>query len=381
MTVALAFATALALTWLATPIAVRVALRTGFLDRPAGYKGHERVTPYLGGAAIMAGGLVAALAFGGAGGGRWVLLAAAGGLWVLGTVDDRLNLSPLLRVLVEVAVASALSLSGHGWGLDSETLDLLLTIAWVVGVVNAVNLMDNMDGTGATVAGTSALGAGALALILGDSGLAVLCLAVAGACAGFLPHNLARPARIFMGDGGSMPLGLLVAGVAMEAAANTSLGGGAVITGGLLLGLALLDTTLVTISRHIGARPLMTGGRDHLTHRLRTRLGSPRAVAAFLGGTQLLLCASAIVLERIGSGAVMTAGALGLVVAAIVIARLNRWPWFDRRTGPRLGPEFRRAPGEILLGRPVAAPPEHVAATTAAAGPAVLGAAEPSQAA
>jgi UDP-GlcNAc:undecaprenyl-phosphate GlcNAc-1-phosphate transferase len=300
----------------------------------------------------MAGVLVAAIALGGAGHGRWVLVAGAALLWMLGTADDRLNLSPLARVIVEAAVAGALFATGNGWHLHAgAVVDLLMTIGWVVAVVNAVNLMDNMDGTSATVAGTSALGAGGLALVGSDTSLAVLCFAVAGACAGFLPRNLARPSRIFMGDGGSMPLGLLVAGVAMAASAHGAVGAGAVVIGALILGLALLDTTLVTFSRRVGGRPLLLGARDHLTHRLRTKLGTPRAVAAFLGATQLLLCGGAIVLGQIGLGAVLSAGILAAVLAAVTIVRLNRWPWFDRRNGPRLGIEHRR-PQKKLLGRP-----------------------------
>lgn len=352
MTVALAFAVALVATWGITPLAIRVARSTGFLDKPAGYKGHAAPTPYLGGSAIMAGVLVAAVALGGAAHGRWVLIAGAVALWALGTADDKLNLSPLTRVVAEVVVAGALFATGNGWHVGADVFNLLLTIAWVVAVVNAVNLMDNMDGTSATVAGTSALGAGALALISHDTGLAVLCLAVGGACAGFLPRNLARPSRIFMGDGGSMPLGLLVAGVAMAASTHSSAGAGAgaIIIGGMLLGLALLDTTLVTFSRRVGGRPLLTGARDHLTHRLRTKLGTPRAVAAFLGGTQMLLCLGAIALQQLGFGAVLSAGMLTVALGAITIIRLNRWPWFDRRTGPRLGIEHRR-PQRDLLGR------------------------------
>jgi UDP-GlcNAc:undecaprenyl-phosphate GlcNAc-1-phosphate transferase len=351
MTLVLAFSLAFAATWAVTPLAIRVALATGFIDRPAGYKGHDAPTPYLGGSAIMVGVLVTAVALGGAGHGRWVLLAGAAVLWMLGTADDRLNLSPLTRVIAEAAVAGALFATGNGWHVSAGIVDLLLTVGWVIAVVNAVNLMDNMDGTSATVAGTSALGAGGLALVGGDSSLAVLCLAVGGACAGFLPRNLARPSRIFMGDGGSMPLGLLVAGVAMAASAHAAVGAGAVVIGVLLLGLALLDTTLVTFSRRVGGRPLLTGARDHLTHRLRTKLGTSRAVAAFLGGTQLLLCGGAIVLGQIGLGAVLSAGILATILAGVTIVRLNRWPWFDRRRGPRLGIEHRR-PQKDLLGRP-----------------------------
>ncbi len=342
LTLALALLTAAAVTFAATPLAAKLAHVTGFLDDPVGYKGHSRPTPYLGGSAIIAGILVAVVAFGGAGHGRWPLLAGAVVLWVVGTIDDRVSLSPFVRLGIEILVAGGLFSAGLGWGIDPPAVDLLLTVAWVVGVVNAVNLMDNMDGAAATVAGVSALGAGVLALVAGNAALAVLCVAVAGACAGFLPRNLARPARIFMGDGGSMPLGFLVAGLAMISSVHAQLGTGGLVVATMILGLAVLDTTLVTFSRRVGGRPVLQGGRDHLTHRLRTRLDSPQAVAAFLGGTQLLLCGAAIGVERIGTPAVVTGGVFVAMLATFTIVRLNRWPWFDRRTGPRLGPEFRR---------------------------------------
>jgi UDP-GlcNAc:undecaprenyl-phosphate/decaprenyl-phosphate GlcNAc-1-phosphate transferase len=331
LSIPLAGLVAAAVTFLVTPLAIKLARRTGFMDKPAGYKGHGNPTPYLGGSAIMVGVLAAAFALGGVGSRYAVLLACVILMWAVGTADDRLNLSPHLRLVLEVAIGVTLSATGHGWhALGIGPLDGLLTVAWVVGIVNAVNLMDNMDGAAATVVGMSAAGTGVLAIVAaGRPELGILCFAAAGGCAGFLPRNLSRPSRIFMGDGGSMPLGLLAAGTSMQVASAGDLGVAGVLEAALIVGLAILDTSLVMVSRRRGGRPLMTGGRDHLTHRLRTQVETPQAVAASLALAQLALCSLAIVAGLVGAGAILGMTALVLSIGAWSIARLERHPWFD----------------------------------------------------
>ncbi|MEY2517139.1 MAG: UDP-GlcNAc:undecaprenyl-phosphate/decaprenyl-phosphate GlcNAc-phosphate transferase [bacterium] len=329
---ATAFAVAALSTFALTPVAIRVALRTGFLDRPVGYKGHARPTPYLGGLALAGGVTIAAVAAG-ATPAYAVLLCCALGLGALGTLDDRLNLSPLTRVVAEVAVALVLWGTGHGWDvLGSGVADALLTVLWVVGVVNAFNLMDNMNGTAATCAGVSALGTAGLALDGGDTALAALCLAAAGACAAFLPFNLARHSRIFMGDGGSMLLGTIVAGAAMSAASSITSGPAAVVCAALVVGLVILDTTLVSVSRRRAGRALLSGGRDHLSHRLLMRLRSPHRVALVLAAAQAALCAAAVAFAELGTGWLWAAGALAVAGCAWAIVWLES-PAFD---GPNL---------------------------------------------
>src|SRR3954447_1430549 len=354
LSIPLAFLVAALATWAATPLAIRVARATGFLDKPAGYKGHGNPTPYLGGSAIMIGLLVAAVAYEGVSMRLGVLGACAVVLWVVGTVDDKRNISPLLRLGLEIALAVVLYATGNGWSaLGIGPLDLLLTIVWVVGIVNAVNLMDNMDGAAASVVGISAAGTGALAIVAGDPTLAALCLGLAGACAGFLPRNLARPSRIFMGDGGSMPLGLLIAGASMKVASAGGLGAAGVLEAALILGLVILDTTLVVVSRRRGGRPLMTGGRDHLTHRLRTRLESPRRVAWSLAVGQLALCAATIGVAQAGIGGMLGFAAVAMGAAAFAIRRLERQPCLDAPAASVLvdethAAELRRRPTRFL---------------------------------
>src|SRR5436309_12595273 len=114
LSIPLGFLVAAVVTWAVTPLAIRVAFATGFLDKPAGYKGHGNPTPYLGGSAIMVGVLVVAFAFGGGTGRYAVLIACVIVMWVVGTADDRLNLSPHLRLVLEVAIGATLSATGHG---------------------------------------------------------------------------------------------------------------------------------------------------------------------------------------------------------------------------------------------------------------------------
>ena len=306
-------------TYLLTPLAIRLAVRTRFFDQPAGYKGHKRPTPYLGGTAMFVG-LLTGIAAGGLHRHYVAIVLCAVVVWVMGTVDDKTSLPILFRVGVEVAIGVALALAGLGWHVFHQAgADGVLTVVWVVGVMNAFNLMDNMDGAAATTAAASAIGAAAIALLSDQRGPATLCLATAGACAGFLPFNLSKPARIFMGDGGSLTLGVLVAALAMTSVTREYLGPKGVVIGALLVGLVIFDTALVTVSRSRGGRSVLSGGRDHTTHRLVRSLGSPARVAMTLAGTQLALCAATIGVAQAGGGWVLISGAVAIAFGLIIL--------------------------------------------------------------
>ncbi len=221
----LTFVAAAALTVATVPAAIAIAGRTGFLDHPAGYKAHAAPTPYLGGLAVLVAWLAAALAFDG-GHGYGSLLVGTVGLAAVGTIDDRHNLSPLLRVALEVAAAWLLWDAGIHWSVfGAGALDFALSAFWVVAIVNALNLMDNLDGAAASVGGVCSLGVGVLAQVGGDRALAVLAFGLAAALLGFLRHNLARPSRIFLGDGGSMAIGFFLAAGLMAAPTGGLRGG------------------------------------------------------------------------------------------------------------------------------------------------------------
>ncbi len=324
----LAFALALGAAFAATPIAIAVAERTGFHDKPVGYKGHRTPTPYLGGAAVVAAFLLAGLIAGGELARLSPIVVCAFGMWCLGTLDDRIALSPSVRVTAGFAAASALWTFGLGWSVfDAAVPDLILTNLWVVGLANAFNLMDNMDGAAATVGAVTSMATAVLALIAGDVALAIICVGMSGACLGFLPYNLAGPARIFLGDGGSLPIGFVVAAGIMALPDQGDLGWTRLLAAVILAGLPVVDTALVFISRRRAGIALLTGGRDHMTHRLASRLRCPRRVALALGCAQALFGAVAIGVVQLGEGLVVSAWATWFVAAtgAVVLLETARW--------------------------------------------------------
>lgn len=312
------------LAYVATPIAIQAARRTAFYDLPRGYKGHAKPTPYLGGTAVMAAFALAILIGAGDLSRTLPLVCGAAVLLVLGTIDDRRTVSPQLRVVVEFAIGALFAIDGLGWKLGSGPLvDAVVMGVWVVGVVNAFNLFDNMDGQASTMAVVVAAGAAALALISGDVWVAAASAALCGACLGFLPHNLSSPARIFLGDGGSMPIGFAVAVLVANAARHAEPSSLSLLVGFLLVGIPALDTTLVVVSRTRRGISVLTGGRDHLTHRTRRRMGTPRRVAFVLGGSQAVLSTVVILGSQASSSLLVYVVLTFVVLAAAAIVALE----------------------------------------------------------
>jgi UDP-GlcNAc:undecaprenyl-phosphate GlcNAc-1-phosphate transferase len=327
---ALAFVTVLA----ATPVAIRVANRLWFYDQPSGYKVHSCATPYLGGAAVVAGLSLAALVFIGGDARLLAILAGAGLLLAVGTVDDRRTVRPSIRILATSGAAALLSASGGGWSVfGNDAANLALTIVWVIGIVNAFNLMDNMDGAAPTIAAVSGAGVATLAVINDDPMVAALALALVGACVGFLKYNLASPARIFLGDGGSMPIGFVLAAAVMGLPEMNVSGVWTLIPAPLLVGLAIFDTTLVIVSRSRRRVRIYSGARDHVTHRLLPLLRSPRAVVIVLALVQTILCSLAIAAAELGT----TADVL-LAVSCVSIGGVALWAFENERLIRRSAP-------------------------------------------
>jgi UDP-GlcNAc:undecaprenyl-phosphate GlcNAc-1-phosphate transferase len=346
-----AFALSLIVVLAVTPLAIRIADRTGFHDQPVGYKGHSKPTPYLGGAAVFTGYLLAAVLTGAAGSRLGWILVFAIFLWAVGTIDDRVTVAPLLRVIAEAGAAAGLFAADLGWSITGNDLaDLAITVVWVVALSNAFNLMDNMDGAACTVALFSSAGTAVIALVLGDEMLAALAIALSGACLGFLRYNLAGPARIFLGDGGSMPIGFVVSATIMALPLDNDVRWQRLAIGVLLAGLPLLDTSLVILSRRRAGISLLQGGRDHLTHRLRRHLPSARAVAVALGTVQAALCAGALWLSQHDETSTTLAWAFLLVAGAATLALMETQAW---------APE--RPPAEDMAEAPGAPAPEPAA--------------------
>ncbi|HXF53333.1 MAG TPA: hypothetical protein VNK52_04340 [Hyphomicrobiaceae bacterium] len=252
---------------LLTRVTRALARRYGLVAPPRSDRWHTRPTALLGGVAIWTAFMAAGLATG-AFAGLWPLVGIAAYLFVVGLVDDLAGTRPAAKLTLQLIGGAALAAFGYRLGLfESLTLDLLVTIFWIVAITNAFNLLDNMDGLAAGVALLA--GAALLALALRDGAPSVLLLAAfCGALAGFLVYNF-NPASIFMGDSGSLFIGCLLAGVSLVRPAHPESHLLSILAGPVLLLLVpILDTAFVAVCRVLAGRPISAGGRDHTSHRL-----------------------------------------------------------------------------------------------------------------
>jgi UDP-GlcNAc:undecaprenyl-phosphate GlcNAc-1-phosphate transferase len=323
--VAKPFLLALGLSLALVPLCRLLALRAGRVAHPRSDRWHRRPVALLGGVAIGTSLFVGAVVF------RLVgqvpvLLGCALLIFVTGLVDDLVRLKPATKLIVQIALASALLFFDYrlNW-VESVTLDSLLTLVWVVGMTNAFNLLDNMDGL---CAGVALIVGAALVIDLlpGSTGPAfadVLYLALLlGATGGFLVYNI-NPASIFMGDSGAMLLGFSFAAVTLS---STHEGAGrsdvlSIVAAPLLvLMIPIFDTTLVTVSRIVSGRSAARGGRDHSSHRLvAIGLSERRAVAvlwllAAVGG------GLGIALDRFHASYSALAAAFTFIVGMVLFA-------------------------------------------------------------
>ncbi len=262
-----AFVLALAL----TPLVRAAALRAGAVAAPKSDRWHRKPTAMLGGVAIFAAVIVPLGLLLPATRQSRIVMAAATALFVLGLADDFFRVKPYQKLIGQLVGAAALvSFSLVLPWTASSTLNVLITLFWVVGITNAVNMLDNMDGL---AAGVSAIAAIFLALNFYANGQwteALMLVAFAAALIGFLFYNH-HPASIFMGDCGSMFVGFFLAASALL----SGTGGGrsrsvvaVLAVPVLVLVVPIFDTTLVTLMRKAAGRAASQGGRDHASHRL-----------------------------------------------------------------------------------------------------------------
>src|SRR5205085_6011662 len=252
-----------------TVLARRAATRLGFVAAPRKDRWHQRPTALMGGVAIYAAFALGYVIF--VPDMRASLPVLAGGtlLFATGLVDDRFAIKPHVKLALQLIAAVGVVYSGlHLPWVNYEWVNNFLTIFWLVGITNALNLLDNMDGLAGGIAVISCAFLVVTFLLNGQSAEAVLPALLGGAALGFLVFNFS-PATIFMGDCGSMFLGFMLSGTALLAntARFRSLTS-VLLTPALILLIPIFDTCMVTITRKLAGRPISQGGRDHTSHRL-----------------------------------------------------------------------------------------------------------------
>ncbi len=328
--VGVSFGAAFLLSVLLVPACRWLADRTGAIAHPRNDRWHRTTIPLLGGVAIALAALLTAL---GSGVAREVpiLVATAFIIFIVGLTDDIIHLKPFTKLIAQIALASTLVYFDYSlYWLESRLLDNLLTIVWVVGLTNAFNLLDNMDGlcggTALIVSVTLMFGlmTGASREFAGSE-IAYLAM-LAGAVAGFLVYNF-PPASIFMGDSGALMLGFSLAALTLS---NDGVRGSrsdvlSVIAGPVfVLLIPIFDTTLVTVLRLLAGRSPAVGGRDHSSHRLVAIGLSERSAVFVLWALAAVGGAVGLTIRGATQGFTLLVGGLFIIVLCLFAMLLAR---------------------------------------------------------
>jgi UDP-GlcNAc:undecaprenyl-phosphate GlcNAc-1-phosphate transferase len=323
--------------FLATPWARRLAQKLGAMDLPSERKIHREPTPRLGGMAVFIGFVVPMACF-------YIFqnrvstvfldyetpvaaLVAAGAIMLgLGIYDDCKGADARKKFAVQIPAALILYYFGNfridvlsnpfGDPIHLDWLSLPLSLLWILIITNAINLLDGIDGLVPGVTAITALSLGVIHALSGNVFIAVLTFCLGGACLGFLPHNFA-PARIFLGDSGTLFVGMTLAGISMYSLFKETTAT-LIAVPLLLFGLPLFDTTSVVLGRMARRKPLFQADKSHVHHRLLELGLTQRQAALFLYAITTLLGLLAILMSfDLGWQAnILQVGATALLILA-----------------------------------------------------------------
>ena len=268
------FFTSTIISLLSVPVVLMISERTGYLDHPQDNKRHAHSTPLLGGIAIFFAFFIGILS-------QWdvmvlsnmssriiAILAGASILVILGLVDDRIGMGPDIKLLGQFMAAMVIYKSGIRISfLGNYYLNLFFTYLWIIGMTNAFNLLDNMNGLSAGIAIIASFFFGIISWMNGQGAVSILSFCLCGSCLGFLRYNFPK-ARIFMGDAGSLVIGFMLATIAISGNWRSMGLMTSLAVPILVLTYPIFDTTLVTIMRILQGRSIFQGGKDHSSHRL-----------------------------------------------------------------------------------------------------------------
>ncbi|MFD2672037.1 glycosyltransferase family 4 protein [Marinicrinis sediminis] len=308
----LGFAAAFAVSLILTPFVKRFAVWVGAVDAPNHRKVHTRIMPRLGGVAIY---LAFAASFlmmipaldGYKANAAWAVLLGGFIIVVVGALDDKMELSPKVKLLGQLA-AALIVVFGFDLKVDfvnipfassqnlGEWLSIPLTIFWIVGVTNAINLIDGLDGLAAGVSAIATATTLVMAVMMGNVTVIVLCALLLGSILGFLLFNF-HPAKIFMGDSGSLFLGFSLATLSILGFKQATLVSFVVPL--LVLGVPLSDTFFAIIRRILNRTPISVADKSHLHHCLLQLGFSHRSTVLLIYGIAIFFGLSAIVLSQL----------------------------------------------------------------------------------
>ncbi|MCJ7659054.1 MAG: hypothetical protein MUO67_07890 [Anaerolineales bacterium] len=330
------FGIALVLSLLLIPVVRRLCLRSGYVAQPREDRWHREPTPTLGGVAIFLAFTLSIIVSVALSKGeievRWGLLAVAGFVFALGLYDDIREMSPQAKLIGQILAATAVVFLGYTTYFFSPRIEneliaqipnIILTYIWVIGITNAINLLDNMDGLAGGMSLIVAIFLSFFFWQVDNASLLVITVALAGSVLGFLVFNF-PPASIFMGDSGSLFLGftLAVLAIARQPQASNVLAVMGVPI--VLFLLPILDTVLVTFTRILRGQSPTQGGRDHTSHRLIAFGLNERQTLFVLCTIALISGITAAVLESLNYRLSLLLVPVLILSLAILVAYLGR---------------------------------------------------------
>lgn len=322
---AFTFLTALAVTFVLTPAVKKLAIRIGAVDKPDARKVHHGLIPRLGGLAIYAGFMASSAATIGFTYEMIGVMAGATFLVLVGIADDVISLPAKVKLLGQI-IAAAIPVVIFNinveWvvipGMDiiylPEFISLPLTIFWIIGFINTVNLIDGLDGLAAGIATIASFAIALLAFQMGQWVSAAAMVAMAGACLAFLQYNF-NPAKIFMGDTGSMFLGYIISAVSVMGNMKTA-AAAILIVPLIALAVPITDTILAIVRRKSSGVPIFSPDKNHLHHRLLAKgLSQKQVVLVMYALTAFFSCVALLIIHlRMIPGLLITAAALVLFI-------------------------------------------------------------------
>jgi len=267
-----------------TPVVRNIASKKGLVSYPRADRWHKNPTAMLGGVSIYTASLISAFILGVIDKHSTGLFIGATFLFIVGLLDDKFHFKPYTKLFSQIIAACIAVFFGATIGLPVNKLIIVpLTLLWIVGVTNSFNLLDNIDGLAGGIAAISSLMIFFSSLAFANNNiLAAFSLIIAGAVLGFLPYNL-NPAKIFMGDSGSMFLGYSLAVISISGATrHISNLFATMFIPVFILSVPIFDTLFVMIIRKLRGRKIFEGGTDHTSHRLVALGLSPRKTVFLL---------------------------------------------------------------------------------------------------
>lgn len=306
------FLVATLIAFLSTPMVRKLAIKIGAVDIPKDDRRvHTEAMPFLGGIAIFASVVITVLIFLPLDRSTFAILMGATLIVMSGILDDLKDLSPKKKLAFQLAAAVVLIIGGVKVEFitnpfsSSSTLVMLgwmsipITIFWIVGITNTVNLIDGLDGLAAGVAMISSISLMLVAYKFSYTEITILSAILAGACLGFLPFNF-NPAKIFMGDTGALFLGFMLAAISIEGIMK-SVATIAVVVPIIILGIPIFDTTFAIFRRLLNGQSIMAADKGHLHHRLLNMGFSQRKTVLLLYGISSIFGLAAVLISKANS--------------------------------------------------------------------------------